>query len=69
MEVDPFIACIFKDMLKAGLCSTSDWPNAEALCSDWLNIYNETSKQQGESYYHDESQYLIQDLSRLRVSL
>lgn len=57
MEVDPFIVRVFKAMLEAGLCSASDWPNAEALCHDWLTLYNETLSQQGDKYYHDDYPY------------
>ena len=41
---------IFLYMLQSGLCSKEDWPRAKELVQDWINIYNETSNQNGVSY-------------------
>lgn len=49
MEVDH--KAIFDFMLRSGLCTESDRPQAMELVEDWLNIYKETNEQQGDTFY------------------
>lgn len=53
MEVD--YQRIFNYMLHAGLCDEADRAAAKELCEDWLNIYNETSRQEERYYASGES--------------